>query len=128
MVVVQEQQSAWLRNFNPFLTSGARWPSAAGVHEPLLVYNPMTGAYTPWLAESFRWDRPAEQLTFSLDEHLGALQLQADEAFGGDHAVAEGLTLSASFDSVSLTEVQILEDYLALTARVRGSLSATASQ
>lgn len=66
MVVVQEQQSTWLRNFNPFLTSGARWPSGAGVHEPLLVYNPMTGEYLPWLAEDYRWDRPAEQLTFTI--------------------------------------------------------------
>jgi len=67
MVVVQEQQSAWLRNFNPFLPVGSsRWPSAAGVHEPLLIYSPMTGDYTPWLAESFRWDVPAEQLTFRL--------------------------------------------------------------
>lgn len=67
MVVVQEQQSAWLRNFNPFLaTGGARWPSAAGVHEPLLIYNPMTGDYTPWLATDWAWTEPALELVFTL--------------------------------------------------------------
>lgn len=67
VVVVQEQQSTWLRNFNPFLAVGnSRWPTAAGVHEPLLVYSPMTGRYEPWLATDYRWDIPAEQLTFEL--------------------------------------------------------------
>ncbi len=67
MVVVQEQQSAWLRNFNPFLTTGgARWPSAAGVHEPLLIYNPMRGEYTPWLATAWTWTEPARELELTL--------------------------------------------------------------
>lgn len=67
VVVVQEQQAAWIRNFNPFnQTGGARWPSAAGVYEPLLIYNPMTGAYTPWLAETWRWVEPARVLEFTV--------------------------------------------------------------
>lgn len=70
MVVVQEQQASWIRNFNPFnQTGGARWPSASGVYEPLLIYNPMTGAYTPWLAEDWRWVEPARVL--ELDVRAG---------------------------------------------------------
>jgi hypothetical protein len=73
-------------------------------------------------------DAAQEHLVLSLDEHLTALQKQADDAFGGDHTVSEGLTLTASFDNISLTDVQILEEYLALTAHVRGALSVSASQ
>lgn len=69
MVVVQEQQGTWLRNFNPFLLGGARWPTAAGIHEPLLVYNPMTRAYTPWLATHWHWDEPATVLSFGIREN-----------------------------------------------------------
>lgn len=86
MVVVQEQQAAWIRNFNPFLpVGGARWPANAGVHEPLLVYNPMKGEYTPWLAESYRWAEPARVLEFTLREGLrfsdGEALTAADVAF-----------------------------------------------
>lgn len=73
-------------------------------------------------------DAAQEHLVLSLDEHLTALQKQADDAFGGDHTVSDGLTLTASFDNISLTNVQILEEHLALTARVRGVLSVSASQ
>lgn len=85
-MVVQEQQSTWLRNFNPFLTTGgARWPSAAGIHEPLLIYNPMQGEYTPWLAEAWTWEEPSLQLVFTLRPELlwsdGAPLTAADVAF-----------------------------------------------
>ncbi len=89
MVVVQEQQAAWIRNFNPFLTTGgARWPSAAGIYEPLLIYNPMSGEYTPWLAEAWTWEEPARQLAFTLREGVswsdGRAMTAEDVAFTFD--------------------------------------------
>jgi len=67
VVVVQEQQASWIRNFNPFnQTGGARWPSSTGIYEPLLIYNPMTGDYTPWLASDWRWVEPARVLEFEV--------------------------------------------------------------
>ncbi|MDG1481307.1 MAG: ABC transporter substrate-binding protein [Myxococcota bacterium] len=67
MVVVQESQTSWLRNFNPLISS-ARWPSTAGVYEPLLIFNPMQGSYTPWLASAYDWDEDGAGLTFHLQD------------------------------------------------------------
>ena len=50
------RQAPWKRVFNPFLKEeDTRWPSVAGVYEPLIVYNRATGSYVPWLATSFQW-------------------------------------------------------------------------
>lgn len=69
LTVLQEQQAAWVRNFNPLLaTGGARWPTAAGIYEPLLVYNRMSGEWTPWLATEWAWVEPARVLRFRLRE------------------------------------------------------------
>ncbi len=57
MVVLQEQQAAWVRNFNPLLvTGGARWPTRAGIYEPLAIYNRATATWTPWLATDWAWE------------------------------------------------------------------------
>lgn len=67
MTVLQEQQAAWVRNFNPLLaTGGARWPTSAGIYEPLLIYNRATGAFVPWLASAYRWTEPARVLEFTV--------------------------------------------------------------
>ena len=67
MTVLQEQQAAWVRNFNPLLsTGGARWPTSAGIYEPLLIYNRATGDFVPWLASSYRWTEPARVLEFTV--------------------------------------------------------------
>ncbi len=59
LVVLQEQQAAWVRNFNPLLaTGGARWPTRAGIYEPLAIYNRATAAWTPWLATEWAWESP----------------------------------------------------------------------
>ncbi len=56
LVVSQQQEASWIRNFNPLAPGGAqRWPTRAGVYEPLLVFNTMKGEYVPWLAVSHGW-------------------------------------------------------------------------
>lgn len=56
LVVSQEQQASWVRNFNPLTTaSAARWPTLAGVYEPLLVFNSVNSEYVPWLAVAHEW-------------------------------------------------------------------------
>jgi peptide/nickel transport system substrate-binding protein len=47
LVVVQEQQASWVRNFNP-----------------LLVFNTMLGEYVPWLATEYRFGADNRTLTF----------------------------------------------------------------
>ncbi len=62
LVVLQEQQAAWVRNFNPLLaTGGARWPTRAGIYEPLAIYNRATAAWTPWLATAWEWEATPDE-------------------------------------------------------------------
>ena len=56
LVVSQEQQASWVRNFNPLTTAtSARWPTLAGIYEPLFVFNSVKGAMVPWLATASEW-------------------------------------------------------------------------
>ncbi len=56
LVVSQEQQASWVRNFNPLTTAtSARWPTLAGIYEPLFVFNSVRGETVPWLATARAW-------------------------------------------------------------------------
>jgi peptide/nickel transport system substrate-binding protein len=56
LVVSQEQQASWVRNFNPLTTAtAARWPTLAGIYEPLWVFNSVRSEYVPWLAVAREW-------------------------------------------------------------------------
>lgn len=56
LVVSQEQQAAWVRNFNPLTPATApRWPTLAGVYEPLFVFNGLKSVFVPWLAVTHEW-------------------------------------------------------------------------
>lgn len=55
LTVSVEQTASWVRNFNPLIAGGARWPTAAGIYEPLLVFNTVEGKWVPWLATGYEW-------------------------------------------------------------------------
>jgi len=56
LVVSQEQTASWVRNFNPLTTAAsARWPTLAGVYEPLFVFNSIRSEQVPWLAVAREW-------------------------------------------------------------------------
>lgn len=56
LVVSQEQLSSWVRNFNPLTPAAAsRWPTLAGVYEPMFVFNSIQSKQVPWLAVSYEW-------------------------------------------------------------------------
>ncbi|HEU4335464.1 MAG TPA: ABC transporter substrate-binding protein [Candidatus Eisenbacteria bacterium] len=56
LVVSQEQQASWIRNFNPLTTAtAARWPTLAGIYEPLFVFNSVRSEYVPWLGVASEW-------------------------------------------------------------------------
>ncbi len=56
LVVSVEQLSSWIRNFNPLTTAAAvRWPTLAGVYEPLYVFNSVKSEFVPWLAVGHEW-------------------------------------------------------------------------
>jgi len=63
LVVAQELQASWVRNFNPLsLAVNARWPTRAGVYEPMGVFNSVTGELVPWLATGSEWREDGERL------------------------------------------------------------------
>lgn len=61
-----EQQSTWIRAFNPLAPGEARWPTRAGIYEPLLVHNAVKGEWVPWLATGYRWSDDLLTLTFDI--------------------------------------------------------------
>jgi peptide/nickel transport system substrate-binding protein len=73
LVVSKEQAASWVRNFNPLSPlASPRWPTMAGIYEPLAVYNSVKGELVAWLATS--WDlhdehgQPRERLRVHLRE------------------------------------------------------------
>ena len=58
MTISKEQTQSWVRNFNPLAPgANARWPSVAGIYEPLFIYNSMTSKTVPWLGVSYSWEK-----------------------------------------------------------------------
>src|SRR5689334_18237681 len=70
LTVSVEQQASWVRNFNPLLAEKSqRWPARAGIYEPLMIYNTVTGKYVPWLATEYAWT--PDNLKLTLTTHDG---------------------------------------------------------
>ena len=65
-VVVPTISATWIRNFNPFFATQARWPTPAGIYEPLVVYNRIKHEYVPWLATSHRWENGNRDLVMTI--------------------------------------------------------------
>ena len=69
LVVSQEQRASWTRNFNPLTPGGAaRWPTSAGIYEPLMIYNSMASKYIPWLATKHKWNTNNDLLEIDIRE------------------------------------------------------------
>lgn len=68
VVVSEGQQSAFVRNFNPFAPDPTRW-TRWGVHETLLLFNPVEGGVaTPWLATSYEYSEDLLSVVYTLRE------------------------------------------------------------
>jgi peptide/nickel transport system substrate-binding protein len=69
LIVSQEQQASWIRNFNPLTTAtSARWPTLAGIYEPLFVFNSVRARYVPWLAVGHEWREQNRVLRLTIRE------------------------------------------------------------
>jgi peptide/nickel transport system substrate-binding protein len=67
LVVSQEQRASWTRNFNPLTPgSAARWPTNAGIYEPLMIYNSIKGKYIPWLSTNHAWNENNDILKLTI--------------------------------------------------------------
>jgi len=65
-VVLPTQSATWVRNFNPFLPTQARWPTPSGIYEPLLIYHTLEQRYVPWLATGYRWEQDNRALVMTI--------------------------------------------------------------
>jgi len=64
---VGPRDGVWKRVFNPLLYEvDTRWPAAAGIYEPLIVYNRATASYMPWLGTRYDWSENNKRLKFTL--------------------------------------------------------------
>ncbi len=64
---VGPRDGVWKRVFNPLLyEADTRWPAAAGIYEPLIVYNRATASYMPWLGTHYDWSENNKRLKFTL--------------------------------------------------------------
>jgi peptide/nickel transport system substrate-binding protein len=93
VTVSQEQQATWIKNFNPWLTGdNVRWPTHAGIYEPLLIYNEITGETHPWLATAWEWSADNLSLTFTLQDGVtwsdGEVFDSADVKFTYEYLIA----------------------------------------
>lgn len=119
LVVSQEQQAAWSQNFNPFLASGiSRWPTTAGIYEPMMIYSPLQGAYVPWLATAYEWNDDATQISFSIREHVR----WSDGTLLDSNDVAFSFTLMQTFPALdgrglwsNLQSVHVQDDNVVFT-------------
>lgn len=69
LTVSTEQPPTWTRVFNPLLAQDAsRWPTQAGIYEPMIIHNTITGETLPWLAAEHAYSEDNLQLTFTLRE------------------------------------------------------------
>jgi peptide/nickel transport system substrate-binding protein len=69
---VGPRQGTWTRSFNPFRSDAeSRWPTWAGIYEPLVICNRITGVYSPWLASSYAWS--ADNLTLRFTTRAGVV-------------------------------------------------------
>jgi peptide/nickel transport system substrate-binding protein len=93
VTVSQEQQATWIKNFNPFLNDNtARWPTHAGMYEPMLIYNEITGETHPWLATAWEFSADNLSLTYTLQDGVtwsdGEVFDSADVKFTFDYLIA----------------------------------------
>jgi peptide/nickel transport system substrate-binding protein len=66
-ISVGPRDGVWKRVFNPLLyDADTRWPAAAGIYEPLIVYNRATASYMPWLGTRYDWSEGNKSLRFTL--------------------------------------------------------------
>src|SRR5512135_3511389 len=54
MTINVEQQSTWVRNFNPFSPDARLQAGQGTIYEPMMIFNKATGELVPWLATGYK--------------------------------------------------------------------------
>ena len=67
LIVYQENQISWVRNFEPLNpVSVCRWPTRGAIYETLFLYNPIKIDWTPWLATDYSWQDNNKKLLLTI--------------------------------------------------------------
>jgi len=118
LVVSQEQTASWIRNFNPLTTASApRWPTMAGVYEPLFVFNSVKAEFVPWLATGYEWRDDNRRLRVSIRDSVlwsdGERFSAADVAFTFDlmrsHAALDRRSVWRFLEEVEALDARTVE-------------------
>lgn len=114
LTVSVQRASTWVRNFNPLSpASTPRWPTVAGIHEPLMVFNSLRSEYVPWLATSYAWSDENRSLRMTLrdsvlwsdgepfdaDDVVFTFELLRDHPATDQHRVWDGLDAVTRLDA-----------------------------
>ena len=74
MTISKEQTQSWVRNFNPLAPgANARWPSVAGIYEPLFISNSIQSKVVPWLGVDYKWKEQNRVLVIKTSNFLSIL-------------------------------------------------------
>ncbi len=66
LTVNSEQQSTWVRNFNPFSPDTRVQANQGMIYEPMMIFNKVTSQLVPWLATGYVWNKDFTLLTFKI--------------------------------------------------------------
>ena len=115
LVISQEQRASWSRNFNPLTPGGmARFPTTAGIYEPLMIYNSMKGKYIPWLATNHHWNNRNDILTLDLRKNVkwsDGVFFSAQDVFFTFQLLKSNPALDSRAIWSYLKDVVIVDDY-----------------
>ena len=97
LIVYQENQVSWIRNFEPLNpVSICRWPTRGGIYESLFLNNPITTDWVPWLATDYEWQNNNKKLLFTI---RSGVQWSDGKPFSA-HDVAYTLNLWKEFPAL----------------------------
>ena len=97
LIIYQENQISWVRNFEPLNpVSVCRWPTRGAIYETLFLYNPIKIDWTPWLATDYSWQDNNKKLLLTI---RSGVQWSDGQPFSA-HDVAYTFNLTKEFPAL----------------------------
>ena len=85
LTLVAQQETAWVKNFNPFLQAGLLHTTRHFIYEPLVIFNDMQGGKPVYrLATHYAFSDDLKSVTFDLRE---GVKWSDGEAFTADDII-----------------------------------------
>ena len=97
LIVYQENQISWVRNFEPLNpVSVCRWPTRGAIYATLFLYTPIKIDWTPWLATDYSWQDNNKKLLLTI---RSGVQWSDGQPFSA-HDVAYTFNLTKEFPAL----------------------------